>query len=158
MRPSAPPPCWRRRAAVCEARSYSEPRDAVDLRAECLENRRRAFDQVVDVLADANPHRVRNAVALVSGLPSLWRCDDVDAPASASVPTDEQLAVTRSAPRAHDLATPDVGAETPTRIGRIHLRRRRQPARPRDQVDRGASGPRGFECAVGSVAGLAPVL
>ncbi|MCX4246040.1 tetratricopeptide repeat-containing serine/threonine protein kinase [Paraliomyxa miuraensis] len=66
---------------VCEATSVRQEQSAVvmDLRMRCLRERAVALREVVDVLLQADPTRVKQAVTLVASLPALSRCDDVEA-------------------------------------------------------------------------------
>jgi len=70
-----------RHTEVCEATSVRQEQSAVamDLRMACLRERRVALREAVQVLAHADPKRVENAVELVSKLPDLAACDDVEA-------------------------------------------------------------------------------
>ncbi|MEM7159158.1 MAG: serine/threonine-protein kinase [Myxococcota bacterium] len=66
---------------VCEATLVTDRPSAraTDLRMACLQDRRGALRAAVDVLAEANATRVSKAVGLVTTLPGLARCDDLDA-------------------------------------------------------------------------------
>jgi tetratricopeptide (TPR) repeat protein len=80
---------------VCEATTVrGEQSSAVmDLRMTCLHERRLALREVVKVLLEADASRVEKAVTLVSGLPGLSRCDDVEAlEAELPPPEDPQVA------------------------------------------------------------------
>ncbi len=67
---------------VCEATTVRQEQteDAMTLRMSCLRERRVALRATVKVLADADADTktVENAVKLVTGLPDLGRCDDVE--------------------------------------------------------------------------------
>ncbi|MEX1367344.1 MAG: tetratricopeptide repeat protein [Nannocystaceae bacterium] len=82
-------------AAICEAttvRSEQTP-EVMDLRMGCLQQRRVELSEVVQLLAAANDTRVRLAVELVSSLPPLSRCADVEAlRAQLPSPKDRQTA------------------------------------------------------------------
>ena len=64
---------------ICEATSVrgEQSDEALDLRMRCLGRRRTALRATIDGLAHADDHVVENAVALVAGLPTLARCDDL---------------------------------------------------------------------------------
>ncbi|MCA9712492.1 MAG: protein kinase, partial [Myxococcales bacterium] len=66
---------------VCAAtkRRQEQSPEVMELRMECLLRRRTELREAVRVLADANETRVHNAVDLVTGLPSIAQCDDVEA-------------------------------------------------------------------------------
>jgi tetratricopeptide (TPR) repeat protein/tRNA A-37 threonylcarbamoyl transferase component Bud32 len=66
---------------VCEATSVRQEQspEVMDLRMECLRERRVVLREAVSVLAQADATRVKNAVELVTSLPGLARCDDVEA-------------------------------------------------------------------------------
>ncbi|MEM9460426.1 MAG: serine/threonine-protein kinase [Myxococcota bacterium] len=83
-----------RHTEVCEATSVRQEQstEVMDLRMECLRQRRVALKQAVDVLADTGEAEVRNAVKLVANLPALSRCDNVDA-LRADLPPPEDPAV-----------------------------------------------------------------
>ncbi|MEM9459377.1 MAG: serine/threonine-protein kinase [Myxococcota bacterium] len=65
---------------VCEATSVrgEQPQEALRLRMQCLSKRRSSLRASVDQLADANAETVENAVKLVTGLPTLTLCDDLE--------------------------------------------------------------------------------
>ncbi|MEM9457023.1 MAG: serine/threonine-protein kinase [Myxococcota bacterium] len=67
--------------AVCEATRVTQDQseEVMDLRMSCLGGQRAALHATVEVLAQANAETVDNAMAMVDGLPSLLRCDDVSA-------------------------------------------------------------------------------
>jgi tetratricopeptide (TPR) repeat protein/tRNA A-37 threonylcarbamoyl transferase component Bud32 len=80
---------------VCEATSvrHEQSAEVMDLRMECLRGRRVALQEAVRVLAQADATRVLNAVQLVTSLPGLSRCDDVEAlRAKLPPPEDPQVA------------------------------------------------------------------
>ncbi|MEM9454510.1 MAG: tetratricopeptide repeat protein [Myxococcota bacterium] len=85
-----------RHTEVCEATSVrGEQSEAhMGLRMGCLQDRRRHLRAAVDELSRADPTAVENAVDLVSGLPGLPRCDDLEA-LSATVPPPEDPTVAR---------------------------------------------------------------
>ena len=66
---------------VCEATSVRQEQsdEVLDLRMGCLQRRRNALTETVAILAEATPTRVENASDLVASLPSLMRCDDIEA-------------------------------------------------------------------------------
>jgi len=70
-----------RHTEVCEATSVRKEQSAevMDLRMGCLRERRLALDQAVTVLVHTDATRVEHAVAVVAGLPTLSRCDEVEA-------------------------------------------------------------------------------
>ena len=62
---------------------------ALDLRMECLNKARASMAATVGLLFEADPTGVQHAVAQVTGLPTLARCDDVAAlQADVPLPTD----------------------------------------------------------------------
>ncbi|MEM9454417.1 MAG: serine/threonine-protein kinase [Myxococcota bacterium] len=65
---------------VCEATSVhkEQPPETMDLRMHCLNQRRTALRAAVDVLADADTMVLNNAVAVVTNLPPLRSCNDLD--------------------------------------------------------------------------------
>ena len=65
---------------ACEETSVhgEQPQQVLDLRMRCLGERRAALRAAVDVLAEANAKVVTKAVAVVSGLPALTRCNDLE--------------------------------------------------------------------------------
>ncbi|MBV1862524.1 MAG: serine/threonine-protein kinase [Nannocystaceae bacterium] len=80
---------------VCEATSVRQEQSAevMGLRMECLRGRRVALREAVAVLAEADEARVRKAVSVVTGLPRISRCDDVEAlRAELRPPEDSQVA------------------------------------------------------------------
>ncbi len=79
---------------ACEATSVRQEQSAevMDLRMACLDERRLALGEAVEVLARADATRVENAVDLVASLPGLLRCDDVEA-LRAELPPPEDPAV-----------------------------------------------------------------
>ena len=80
---------------VCEATSVrrEQSTEVMDLRMACLRTRRVALAEAVSVLAEADATRVEGAINLVTRLPSLDRCDDVEALRSTlPIPEDEQTA------------------------------------------------------------------
>jgi len=80
---------------VCEATSVRQEQSAavMDLRMGCLRAHRVALREAVDVLAQAEPTRVMQAVTLVASLPPLSRCDDVQTlQAELPLPEDPQAA------------------------------------------------------------------
>lgn len=76
---------------ACEATSVRQEQSAeiMDLRMGCLQQRRIALREAVGVLAAANETRVKNAVSLVSGLPGISRCGDLEALRSALAPPED---------------------------------------------------------------------
>ncbi|MCX4241964.1 serine/threonine-protein kinase [Paraliomyxa miuraensis] len=66
---------------ACEATHVHRVQDPqiLDLRMHCLMERRTELREAVGVLLEASPQRVRQGVALVSGLARPSRCDDVAA-------------------------------------------------------------------------------
>ncbi|MCX4246041.1 serine/threonine-protein kinase [Paraliomyxa miuraensis] len=73
--------CWvNTHTEVCEATSLRQEQSAavMDLRMGCLRQHRVALREVVDLLLQADPTRVKQAVTLVASLPALARCDDVE--------------------------------------------------------------------------------
>ncbi|MEM7156782.1 MAG: serine/threonine-protein kinase [Myxococcota bacterium] len=81
---------------VCESTRVTEQQSEslMELRMACLSTRRVALRETTEVLAKANAARVNQALNLVDSLPSLGRCDDVEALA-AEVPLPEDPAVAR---------------------------------------------------------------
>ncbi len=80
---------------ACEATSVRQEQSAevMDLRMGCLREHRVALREAVDVLVQAEPNRVAQAVTLVASLPALHRCDDVEALlAELPPPEDPQVA------------------------------------------------------------------
>ena len=80
---------------ACEATSVRQEQSAavMDLRMGCLREHRVALREAVDVLVQAEPNRVAQAVTLVASLPALHRCDDVEAlQAELPPPEDPQVA------------------------------------------------------------------
>lgn len=65
---------------ICEATHQrgEQSTEVMDLRMECLRQRRTDLREAVDVLAQADSIRVEKAVNLTSALPRLSRCDDVE--------------------------------------------------------------------------------
>jgi tetratricopeptide (TPR) repeat protein/tRNA A-37 threonylcarbamoyl transferase component Bud32 len=82
---------------VCEATSVRQEQstEVMDLRMECLRDRKVALRETVVVLAAADPGRVQKAVQLVAGLPGLSRCDDVDALRAELPPPEDPDAAAR---------------------------------------------------------------
>lgn len=78
---------------ACEASLVRgvQTQTVMDLRMGCLSTRRIALREVVEILAHADASVVEHAVALVAELPSLDRCDDVEA-LQAEVPPPEDPA------------------------------------------------------------------
>jgi tetratricopeptide (TPR) repeat protein/tRNA A-37 threonylcarbamoyl transferase component Bud32 len=83
-----------RHTEVCAATSIRKEQstEVMDLRIGCLRERRLALQEAVNVLARADPTRVEHAMALVSDLPGLPRCDDMEA-LRAELPPPEDPAV-----------------------------------------------------------------
>ena len=80
---------------VCEATSVRREQSAevMDLRMACLRTRRVALAESIAVLLEADATRVEGAVKLVTSLPALERCDDLEALRSTiPLPDDEQTA------------------------------------------------------------------
>jgi eukaryotic-like serine/threonine-protein kinase len=79
-----------RHTAACEATSVHEQQSAhvLDLRMRCLERSRVALSRTVDMLTTADVAVVERAVAMVTSLPKLARCDDVDALQAALPPPE----------------------------------------------------------------------
>ncbi|MEM9458257.1 MAG: tetratricopeptide repeat protein [Myxococcota bacterium] len=65
---------------VCEATSVrgEQSEDAMRLRMRCLGKRRTSLRASVDVLSTGNAEVAKNAINLVTDLPLLTRCDDLD--------------------------------------------------------------------------------
>ena len=80
---------------VCEATRVAERQTeaAMDLRMSCLSDRRLALRETVAVLARGNASTLERAVNMASGLPSLSRCDDVEALRAVVAPPDDPDAV-----------------------------------------------------------------
>jgi tetratricopeptide (TPR) repeat protein len=76
---------------ICEATSVRQEQSAevMDLRMGCLRDRRTALREAVIVMAQADETRVRHAVELVTSLPELSRCDDVNALAAELPPPED---------------------------------------------------------------------
>jgi tRNA A-37 threonylcarbamoyl transferase component Bud32 len=79
---------------VCEATSVrrEQSSEVMDLRMACLRSRRIALREAVSVLAEASASqaaKVEKAVSLVSSLPGLERCDDVEALRAELPPPEE---------------------------------------------------------------------
>jgi tetratricopeptide (TPR) repeat protein/tRNA A-37 threonylcarbamoyl transferase component Bud32 len=92
----------REHTEACEATSVREEQsvEVMDLRMACLRERRLALQEAVNVLGQADATRVQHAVALVTGLPTLSRCDDVEAlQAELPPPEDPEVAVAVEASR-----------------------------------------------------------
>ncbi len=87
---------------VCEATRVTEaqPEAVMTLRMSCLSSQRLDLRAAVDVLAEADPTRVGNAVELVESLPDPGRCDDIEAlRAELAPPDDAQVAAEVEAQR-----------------------------------------------------------
>ncbi len=80
---------------ACEATRVAESQteEVMELRMACLSRRRTELRQVVDLLAVADGTTVENAVPLVASLPSLARCNDVDALRAALPPPEDPALV-----------------------------------------------------------------
>jgi tRNA A-37 threonylcarbamoyl transferase component Bud32/tetratricopeptide (TPR) repeat protein len=81
---------------ACEATSVRQEQSAevMELRMACLHARRDALQQAVSVLGQADATRVAHAVELVTSLPGLPACDDVEAlRAELPPPEDPEVAM-----------------------------------------------------------------
>ena len=76
---------------ACEARYAQPPRPAAvfDQQMHCLAGRRAALEEAIAVLASADARVVQEAVSLTEGLPSLARCEDLDALAQDVPPPED---------------------------------------------------------------------
>ena len=79
-----------RRDACLAARLHgSQSEQVTDLRVACLERRRRAFESLVDVLADADAEVVRRAGSAAAELPPLGPCMQTDYLLALVAPPDD---------------------------------------------------------------------
>jgi tetratricopeptide (TPR) repeat protein/predicted Ser/Thr protein kinase len=76
---------------VCEATSVRQEQtpEVMDLRMECLRSRKVALREAVGVLAEADAMKVEKAVELVTSLPGLLRCDNIEALAAELPPPED---------------------------------------------------------------------
>ncbi|MEX1367527.1 MAG: tetratricopeptide repeat protein [Nannocystaceae bacterium] len=76
---------------TCEATSVRQEQSAavMDLRMGCLRDHRVALREAVNVLLEAEPTRVEQAVTLVGSLPPSSRCEDVEALRSELPPPED---------------------------------------------------------------------
>ena len=81
---------------VCETARVRQEQteEQMALRMSCLHTRKTAVRAAVGVLSNADAQVVQNAIHVVTGLPSLARCDDLDA-LQATVPPPEDPQVAR---------------------------------------------------------------
>ncbi|MEM9455001.1 MAG: serine/threonine-protein kinase [Myxococcota bacterium] len=91
------------RAGVCEAEPASgeAATETTLVRIRCLGERKTAMRATVDVLAGADGEVAQKAVDMVTGLPRLERCDDLDA-LLAEVPPPEDPEVARQVQELRD--------------------------------------------------------
>ncbi len=84
------------RTEACEASTVrgEQSAEVLDLRMECLDHRLMGLDATIEVLLDADTAVVERAVDMVSGLPGLSRCADIESlRAAVPPPEDPQLAL-----------------------------------------------------------------
>jgi len=84
----------REHTEVCEATSVRQEQspEVMDLRMACLYERRFALHEAVNVLTEVDATRVEHAVELVTHLPTLDGCDDVETLRAERPPEDPAVA------------------------------------------------------------------